>query len=97
MAIDKVLDNVKIHPLAAAVIVTSIIIGFFVGVTLTKIQSADEIQKLQHEHALKLNEHAMEMQKIRYEVALLEVGGLRSDMMKEDAHLQKQIDELKSR
>lgn len=73
----KVIEDVKVPPLALAIVVSILIIGFFAGVTVTKMQGADEVQKLQHEFALD------------------EVSGLRSDVVKEDNHLQKQIDELK--
>lgn len=79
MPVAKLIENVKVPPLALAVVVTILTIGFFAGVTVTKMQSADEIQKLQHAFALE------------------EIQGLRSDVVREDAHLQKQIDELKKK
>lgn len=84
----KVLEDVKVPPLALAIVVTCLIVGFFAGVTITKMQDADDLQRIRHEHA-------QEMRKVFHEFALDEVGGLRSDVYREDAHLQKQIDELK--
>lgn len=79
MPVAKLIDNVKVPPLALAVVVSMLTIGFFAGVTVTKMQSADEVQKIQHEFALD------------------EIGGLRADVVRENAHLQKQIDELKKK
>jgi len=79
MPVAKLIEDVKVPPLALAVVVTMLTLGFFAGVTVTKMQSADEVQKLQHEFALD------------------EIGGLRSDVVKEDSHLQKQIDEMKKK
>ena len=73
----KALEEVKVPPLALAVVVSIATMGYFVGVTLTKMQAADELQKVQHEFSLD------------------EVQGLRSDVVRENAHLQKQLDALK--
>lgn len=90
MPVEKLIENVKVPPLALAVVVAMLTIGFFVGVTVTKIQMQDEIQRIQHEHSLF-------MQNTLHKFALEEVSGLRNDVERENAHLQKQIDELKSK
>lgn len=97
MPVAKLIENVKVPPLALAVVVSILTIGFFAGVTVTKMQSADEINKIQNEHAMKMHEHALEMQKLRHDFSIDEVSGLRADVFREDAHLQKQIDELKKK
>lgn len=83
MPIQKVMDTdelkAKVPPITIAFIVGMVTLGFLLGVSITKMQMQDEIQKIQHAFSLE------------------EVQGLRNDVLREDSHLQKQIDELKKK
>lgn len=95
MPVAKLIENVKVPPLAMAVIISTLTIGFFVGVTLTKMQMQDEINRILNEHAMEVQKNALEMQKLRFEFSIDEVEGLRSDVYREDKHLRDDIEELK--
>lgn len=96
MAVQKLLEDVKVPPIVLGVFVAILTLGYFAGVTVTRMQAADELNKVQSEHSLKMHEHSLEMQKLRHEFALDEVEGLRADVYREDKHLRDDIEEIKS-
>lgn len=104
MAVQKILDTdelrSKVNPLTITFIITLLVVGFYAGASYSKIQAQDEVQRLTQEFNTKFqeqeNEHVEEMRMTLHQYALDEIQGLRSDVVKEDNHLQKQIDEIKN-
>lgn len=90
MPVGKVLDTeVKADVKTIGFYVGIAAIGFFVGTTISKTQSQDELIREQHKHTT-------ELINIKHSFALDEVSGVRSDMNREVQLLHKRIDELKN-
>lgn len=94
MAVQKLIESdemkTKVPPLTLAFVVGMLVLGFYCGSNYAKINHQDEVQKIQHDNAIKLQE-------LQHTFAIQEVDGARADMAREDAHLQKQVDELKKK